>query len=63
MIECQHPSSMNLNYLLIQKMMVVTGSLSFTELMFSLLLLRNKNANSNFDVNYKEIKNINFMFH
>lgn len=63
MIECQHPSSMNLNYLLMQKMMVVTGSLSFTELMFGLLLLRNKNANSNFDVNYKEIKNINFMFH
>lgn len=54
---------MNLNYLLMQKRMVVTGSLSFTELMFSLLLLRNKNADSHFDVNYKEIKNINFMFH
>lgn len=63
MIECQHPSSMNLTYLLIQKMMVVTGSSSFIELMFSLLLLRNKNANSHFGVNYKEIKNINFMFH
>lgn len=46
---------MNLIYLLIQKMMVVTGSLSFTELMFSVLLLRNKNANSHFDVNYKNI--------
>lgn len=54
---------MNLNYLLMQKRMVVTGSLSFTELMFSLLLLRNKNVDSHFDVNYKEIKNINFMFH